>query len=172
MNRIVNLVCYFLFFCCFAFESYAQQDSVTVNTVVEKTQKLLEAYPIEKVHLHFDKPYYAVGDTLWFKAYLTSNMYNYDLSKVVYVEVMNGKDSLMQTLRIPLTDNVGDGHLVFDQEWYSQGNYRFRAYTQWMMNFDPAYFFNKIVPVGDVLNNALHYTVTFIDQGKGKNARE
>src|SRR5690606_27865284 len=107
------------------------------NTVVEKTQKLLEAYPIEKVHLHFDKPYYAVGDTLWFKAYLTSNMYNYDLSKVVYVEVMNGKDSLMQTLRIPLTDNVGDGHLVFDQEWYSQGNYRFRAYTQWMMNFDP-----------------------------------
>jgi len=171
MNRFVTLVCYSIFFCCFGVKSFAQQDTVSVNTVVEKTQKLLDAYPIEKVHVHFDKPYYAVGDTLWFKTYLTSNMYNYDLSKVVYVEVMNEKDSLMQTMRIPLTDRVGEGHLVFDQEWYTQGNYRFRAYTKWMMNFDPAYFFNKIVPVGDVLNNALHYEVTFNDEGKGKNVR-
>lgn len=171
MNRIAKLVCYSFFICCQSISSFAQQDSISVNTVVEKTQKLLEAYPIEKVHLHFDKPFYAVGDTLWFKAYLTSNMYNYDLSKVMYVEVLNGKDSLMQTMRIPLTDNVGKGQLVFDQEWYTQGNYRFRAYTKWMMNFDPAYFFNKIVPVGDVLNNALHYEVTFNDMGKGKNAR-
>ena len=93
----------------------------------KKTQKLLESYPIEKVHMHFDKPYYAVGDTMWFKVYLTSNMYNYELSKVAYVDVLNGKDSLMQTMRIPLTDRVGDGHLVLDQEWYTQGNYRFRA---------------------------------------------
>jgi hypothetical protein len=171
MNRIVKLICYSLIICCPSIESFAQQDSVSVNTLVEKTQKLLEAYPIEKVHLHFDKPYYAVGDTLWFKTYLTSNMYNYDLSKVVYVEVMNGKDSLMQTMRIPLTNNVGEGHLVLDQEWYSQGNYRFRAYTKWMVNFDPAYFFNKIIPIGDVLNNALHYNVTFNDVGKGKSAR-
>src|SRR5690606_19454549 len=171
MNRILKLICYSLFFCFFGGKSFAQQDTISVNTVVEKTQKLLDAYPIEKVHLHFDKPYYAVGDTLWFKAYLASNMYNYDLSKVVYVEVMNEKDSLMQALRIPLTDHAGEGHLVLDQEWYTQGNYRFRAYTKWMMNFDPAYFFNKIVPVGDVLNNALHYQVAFNDQGKGKNAR-
>ncbi|MFC3199720.1 carboxypeptidase-like regulatory domain-containing protein [Parapedobacter deserti] len=171
MNRIVKLFSYSIFIYCFPLQSLAQADSVPINTVVEKTQKLLEAYPIEKVHLHFDKPYYAVGDTLWFKTYLASNMYNYDLSKLVYVEVMNGKDSLMQTLRIPLKDNVGEGHLVFDQEWYTQGNYRFRAYTKWMVNFDQDYFFNKIVPVGDVLNNNLHYTVTFNDVSKGKNAR-
>src|SRR3546814_5356310 len=92
---------------------------------------------------------YAVGDTMLFKVYLTSNMYNYELSKVAYVEVLNGKDSLMQMMRIPLTDHAGDGHLVLDQEWYTQGNYRFRAYTKWMINFDPAYFFNKIVTIGD-----------------------
>lgn len=172
MNRIINRFC-LLFFCCFHGPAlFAQQDSISINTVVEKTQKLLESYPIEKVHLHFDKPYYAVGDTLWFKAYLTSNLYNYDLSKIVYVEVLNGKDSLMQTMRIPLDSmHTGDGHLVLDQEWYTQGNYRFRAYTRWMVNFDPSYFFNKIVPIGDVLNNNLHYTITFNDVSKGKNAR-
>lgn len=171
MNRIVKRLYYLLFILFQSIFSFAQQDTVSINTVVEKTQKLLQAYPVEKVHLHFDKPYYAVGDTLWFKAYLTSNMYDYDLSKIVYVEVMNGRDSLMQTLRIPLKDNVGEGHLVFDQEWYTQGNYRFRAYTKWMVNFDPGYFFNKIVPVGDVLNNNLHHTITFNDESKGNNAR-
>ncbi len=160
-----------LFFSLFFVAAFARQDTVSINTLVERTQKLLDAYPIEKVHLHFDKPYYAVGDTVWFKAYLNSNMYDYDLSKVVYVEVMNGRDSLMQTLRIPLADRMGDGHLVLDQEWYTQGNYRFRAYTKWMVNFDPAYFFNKIIPIGDVLNNNLHHTISFKDVSNGKNAR-
>ncbi len=171
MNRIERLIACFVFVSLFSTSLYARQDSTSINTVVEKTQKLLESYPIEKVHLHFDKPYYAVGDTLWFKTYLTSNMYDYQLSKVVYVEVMNGRDSLMQTLRIPLTDHVGEGHLVLDQEWYAQDNYRFRAYTKWMVNFNSAYFFNKVVPVGDVLNNHLHYTIDFNDVSKGKNAR-
>ncbi|WP_262246580.1 carboxypeptidase-like regulatory domain-containing protein [Parapedobacter soli] len=171
MIRTIKLLCCALFICCQSIHLHAQQDSISINTVVEKTQKLLEAYPIEKVHIHFDKPYYSVGDTMWFKVYLTSNMYNYELSKVAYVEVMNGKDSLMQTMRIPLTDHAGDGHLVLDQEWYTQGNYRFRAYTKWMVNFDPAYFFNKIIPIGDVLNNNLHYTVSFNDVSNGKNAR-
>lgn len=171
MNLIEKSVACFLFSILFSLAAFAQQDSVGINTLVERTQKLLDAYPIEKVHLHFDKPYYAVGDTVWFKAYLSSNMYDYDLSKVVYVEVMNGRDSLMQTLRIPLTDRMGDGHLVLDQEWYAQDNYRFRAYTKWMVNFDPAYFFNKVVPIGDVLNNNLHYTLSFNDVSNGKNAR-
>ena len=171
MNRIVKLLCCALLMLCQSIQLHAQQDSVSVNTIVEKTQKLLEAYPIEKVHMHFDKPYYAVGDTMWFKVYLASNMYNYELSKVAYVEVLNGTDSLMQTMRIPLTDHAGEGHLVLDQEWYTQGNYRFRAYTKWMVNFDAAYFFNKIVPIGDVLNNDLHYTISFNDVSNGKNAR-
>lgn len=171
MNRIVKLLCCAFLIHCQSVQLYAQQDSVSVNTIVEKTQKLLEAYPIEKLHMHFDKPYYAVGDTMWYKLYLTSNMYNYELSKVAYVEVMNDKDSLMQTMRVPLTDHAGEGHLVLDQEWYTQGNYRFRAYTMWQANFDADYFFNKIVPVGDVLNNNLHYTVSFNDVSNGKNAR-
>ncbi len=67
MDRIEKLVTCFIFISLLSVSVYARQDSTTINTVVEKTQKLLEAYPIEKVHLHFDKPYYAVGDTLWFK---------------------------------------------------------------------------------------------------------
>src|SRR5690606_33545356 len=101
--------------------------------------------PIEKVHLHFDKPFYAVGDTVWFKGYLNTNLFNYQPSKIMYVEVLNGRDSLIQTLKMPLMDNVGKGQLVLDQQWFEQDNYRFRAYTKWMVNFDTDYFFNKVV---------------------------
>jgi hypothetical protein len=31
--------------------------------------------PVEKVYLHMDKPYYNIGDTLWFKAYLVDGIH-------------------------------------------------------------------------------------------------
>jgi hypothetical protein len=46
------------------------QDTISLKTIVDRSQKLIEDYPSEKVYLHFDKPYYAVGDTIWFKAYV------------------------------------------------------------------------------------------------------
>ena len=119
----------------------ARQDSTMhINTIVERTQLIFENLPIEKVHLHFDKPYYAVGDTVWFKGYLSTNLYNYEPSKIMYVEVMTERDSLIQVLKLPLVDQVGKGQLVLDQQWFGQGNYRFRAYSKWMANFDPDYF--------------------------------
>jgi hypothetical protein len=142
-----------------------------VNEAVARVLKLMENYPNEKVHLHFDKPYYAVGDTVWFKTYLTSNLYDYEWSKVAYVEIFNSKDSLMQTLKLPLVDHVGKGHLFLSPEWYTEDNYRFRAYTKWMANFDNALFFNKVVPVGDAINNKLVTTVRFEDVSTDKNTR-
>lgn len=170
---LVSIRCYIalVLLVCASFVQARQQDSISINTIVERTQVLLENYPIEKIHLHFDKPYYAIGDTLWFKTYLTSNMYDYQLSKVAYVEVLNAKDSLMQIMRIPLTSHTGEGHLVLDPQWYGQSNYRFRAYTKWMANQNPAYFFNKVVPVGDVINNKLHTSIVYNDRSNGKDAR-
>lgn len=146
--------------------SYAQQKpAIPINDVVEKVQGYFGVYPVEKVHLHFDKPYYAVGDTLWFKSYLNYNLGTYEPSKVVYVEVLNSRDSLMQTLRIQSEHGVGKGQLVLDPEFWSQDNYRFRAYTKWMVNFKQDYFFNKIVTVGDAINKKLGAVVSFAPDG-------
>lgn len=153
-------------------DSTSRQDStVHVNSIVEMTQLYFENIPIEKAHLHFDKPYYAVGDTMWFKGYLSRNLYHYDPSSVMYVEVLTARDSLIQTLKIPLKDDVGHGQLVLDQQWFTQGNYRVRAYTKWMVNFGPEYFFNKVIPLGDVLNHSLHSQIKFEEVGGGRDAR-
>lgn len=137
--------------------------TLPINTIVERVQKLFQVFPVEKVHLHFDKPYYAVGDTLWFNSYLSRNLAEYEPSKITYVEILNSRDSLIQTLRIPLDKGVGDGYLVLDPQYLAQDNYRFRAYTKWMGNFSSDYFYNKVVPVGDAISKKLITDIAFIN---------
>jgi len=147
-----------------SFTSFAQsrQKSIDLNTIVEKTNTLATQQPFEKVYLHFDKPYYAVGDTIWFKSYLTTHHQLSALSKVVYVEMLNGQDSLIKTIMMPVEQGTGKGSLVLDPLLYKQGNYRVRAYTRYMMNFDPDYFFNKNITLGDVFNKRVKTHATFI----------
>jgi len=145
-----------------------QLPAIPINTVVERVQKYFGVYPVEKVHLHFDKPYYAVGDTLWFKTYLQHNLFEYSPSKIVYVEMLTSKDSLIQTLRVPLKNNSGKGQLVLDPQFIAQDNYRFRAYTKWMSNFDNAYFYNKVVTIGDAINKKLAAEITYTPDGGTK----
>lgn len=138
---------------------------IPINTVVERVQKYFGVYPLEKMHMHFDKPYYAVGDTLWFKTYLYHNQLEYLPSKVAYVDIINGRDSLIQTLRIPIKETTGEGYFVLDPQVVKQDNYRFRAYTKWMMNFSTDYFFNKVITVGDAINKKLASEITYIPDG-------
>lgn len=147
------------------------QDTSTLKTIVGKTMQLNEERPIEKVYLHFDKPYYAVGDTIWFKAYLTNNHQLSALSKVVYVEMLNSRDSLVETLRFPVNKGMAYGSLPLLQTSYSQGNYRLRAYTRWMMNFDGDYFFNKNIAVGNGIDKDLSTNISFSGNADAKSSR-
>ena len=165
MKKIHPIYSLFLLFLFVQTVQGQEVPKIPINTVVERVQKYFGVYPLEKVHLHFDKPYYAVGDTLWFKTYLYHNQISYDPSKIAYVDVINGRDSLIQTLRIPLKNNSGAGYFVLDPQVVKQDNYRFRGYTKWMMNFDVDYFFNKIVTVGDAINKKLGSEITYTPDG-------
>src|SRR5687768_5944268 len=108
----------------FSSSLFAQQDSIILNNILSKTKRLSDEQPIEKVYIHFDKPYYAVADTMWFKAYLTieQNIPS-PLSKVVYVEVLNERDSLVQTVKLPVKNSVAYGNIPLNMANYKQGNY-------------------------------------------------
>ncbi|WP_443937756.1 carboxypeptidase regulatory-like domain-containing protein [Pedobacter sp. MW01-1-1] len=144
------------------FTSSAQTDTISITNLIAKTNKLLTDYPTEKIYLHFDKPYYAVADTVWFKAYVTEsqNMLS-NLSKIVYVDIINQKDSLMQTLKLPVVGGMANGNFTLDQANYKQGNYHVRAYTMWMLNFDDPAFFNKAFYVGESIDKELKTNISF-----------
>ncbi|MHA4895732.1 carboxypeptidase-like regulatory domain-containing protein [Pedobacter sp. PWIIR3] len=105
--------------------------------------------PVEKVYLHMDKPYYALGDTVWFKAYVTvgSRHQLSALSGALYVDLINEKDSILRTLKLPVSAGTAMGDFALEDEWH-EGNYRIRAYTQWMRNAGEDYFYDHTFMVG------------------------
>ncbi|MFD2147593.1 carboxypeptidase-like regulatory domain-containing protein [Mucilaginibacter antarcticus] len=101
-----------------------------------------------------DKPYYAQGDTMWFKGYITSGA-DHELSLLsgaAYVELVDDQARLVQRLKLPVNQGTIAGDLVLN-DTVKTGNYRVRAYTQWMRNAGEAYFFDKTITVGDPLND-------------------
>lgn len=132
-----------------------------MNKIMNKTAKLYENTPIERVYLHFDKPYYALGDTIWFKAYLTMDQHQPSpISKIIYVDLLTAKDSLVESLKIPVKNSVAWADIPISQYTYKKGNYRIVAYTNWMNNFSPEYFFNKNITIGDAVNNTVSTQVS------------
>lgn len=152
--------------------AFSQQDSIPVTTIVEKVNKQVTDIPLEKVYLHFDKPYYAVGDTIWFKAYLTSiqNIPS-ELSKIVYVDVLSSKDSIVESIKIPVMNGVAPGSIPISDASFKQGNYHIRAYTRWMLNFSPNYFFSKNLLVGNAINKDISTNITFNSTATDKNVK-
>ncbi|WP_113663648.1 Ig-like domain-containing protein [Pedobacter nanyangensis] len=165
-----------LLFCLSTTWAYAQQDTATLNTIINKTKRLNEEQPLEKVYLHFDKPYYAVADTIWFKAYVTAQgTLPSPLSKIVYVELYNAVDSLVQSVKLPVKNSVAYGNIPLPMNTYKQGNYYVRAYTLWMLNFDADYFFSKNILIGEAIDKQLltniSYTNAPADKGIKTTAR-
>lgn len=155
-----------------SFSSLAQQDSISLNNIIGKLKKLAEEQPVEKVYLHFDKPYYAVADTIWFKAYVTveQNLPS-PFSKIVYVEVFNAKDSLIKTVKLPLKNSVAYGNIPINTKNFKQGNYYVRAYTLWMLNFSEDYMFTKNIPIGEAIDKQLITNITYTNEEQDKNVK-
>ena len=61
-------------------------------------------YPQEKVYLHFDNTGYFKGETIWFKAYVTrtDTRNRTDLSKVLYVELLNPSGDVIEPRRLKI----------------------------------------------------------------------
>ncbi|MEJ7691457.1 Ig-like domain-containing protein [Daejeonella sp.] len=148
------------------------QDTVGLNSLIEKNQKLITEFPTEKVYLHFDKPYYAVGDTIWFKAYIASGQDQpSDLSKIVYVDLVSDQDTLVKAMRLPVVNTSAYGSITLDPLVYKSGNYRVRAYTYWMLNSDESYFFNKNIQIGNAINRKAITSISIKAEDAGGSPR-
>jgi TonB-dependent SusC/RagA subfamily outer membrane receptor len=132
------------------------RDDEAIKKLILSFQKFNNSHVQEKVYLHTDKPYYAIGDEIWFKAYVVDaqNMGPTSQSNYLYVDLINSRDSIKKTLKLPLVAGLGWGNFEL-KDSLKEGNYRLRAYTQWMRNFGEAYFYDKIIKVGDAWTNQL-----------------
>lgn len=138
----------------FAFSAGLINDDESLRAMLSKLEEFRKTNPQEKVQLHLDKPFYATGENIWFKAYVvTAESHQLSgLSKILNVELIDHRDSITQSLRLPLTVGVTWGDFQLP-DTLQTGNYRIRAYTNYMRNFSDEYFFDRTIQVGNPLSN-------------------
>lgn len=126
-------------------------DSTVTRKVTAQIQDYALSHVTEKAYLHFDKPYYAAGDTMYFKAYLTMGQKHEPstLSGVLHVDLIDASNKIDQSVTQEVNDGVAWGDMVLP-DTLAKGNYRVRAYTQFMRNENSAKFFETTIPVAEV----------------------
>ncbi len=108
--------------------------------------KLDSAYPQEKIYLHFDRPYYNPGETIWFKAYLTSGNLPSLISKNIYAELIDTKGKILQRKVMPVIE-AGASSSFDLPDTLSNTLLYVRAYTAWMLNFDSSLLYVKPIRI-------------------------
>lgn len=116
------------------------QSQMNVKNVIAQIDTFYNHLPGEKLYMQFDKPYYAAGDTIWFKGYLfNSTLYYSPLSSRLYVELLNDSNRVVKRMAVPVAFGITWGNI--DLSDVKEGSYSIRAYTGWMRNFGPESFF-------------------------------
>ncbi|TDX00412.1 hypothetical protein [Dinghuibacter silviterrae] len=126
-----------------AFKVSAQQQ-LSVDSLF---RILPDSFPAERLYLHLDKDRYMTGDTVWFKAYFSSGGFPGGFSTGVHVELFNEAGVRVTHKYYPVLGgkvSLGDMELA---DTLGQGLYTLRAYSDWMSNFDPAFFYHHTFPV-------------------------
>jgi hypothetical protein len=157
MQTYLSQLLFIITCCLLPFGLMAQQINPDTG-FIKNIQKKLDIYsinnPIEQLYVHTDKPYYAVGEDIWFKAYLTSGSSHIPpgISKVINAELINAEDGReVQAIKLEVVSGTaaGDFHLPYT---LPAGRYRLKAYTDYIRQTDPQGVFSVdlvITNVGD-----------------------
>ncbi|WP_449439483.1 hypothetical protein [Pedobacter steynii] len=144
--------------------AFTSRDEDPIEKLLTSLQSWVEYNSQEKVYLHTDKPYYVVGDTIWFKAYVTIGVKHQlsALSGALYIDLINEGDSIAQALKLPLMAGMAKGSIVLSDTVLREGNYRIRAYTQWMRNAGSEYFYDSTFSIGNSVANTVFAKIDYV----------
>lgn len=140
------------------------EDELTkVLTYMKRAMLFNQRLPQEKVYLHFDNTGYFKGETIWFTAYVTrtDNSKVTDLSRVLYVELINPSGDVIETRKYPIKEGVATGNIdLFNI--FTSGFYEVRAYTRYMTNWGNGGIFSRVFPIFDEPKKEGDYSNPFI----------
>ncbi|MBC7651843.1 MAG: hypothetical protein H7101_08845 [Deinococcales bacterium] len=106
----------------------------------------------EKIHIHFDKSIYNKGETIWYKAYVMIGNELSNYSKNFYVDWFDEQGKLLSHTTAPMFEASARGQYVVPEK-YAGKLVHAKAYTNWMLNFDTAFLYNKDVRIDQPIAN-------------------
>lgn len=147
-----------IFLICAQFSVYVSGQNLPAKAMFEQymnqAQTFADTYPQEKAYLHFDNTSYYVGDTIWFKAYVTlaEKQTFSPISRPLYVELVDQAGHVTDKQIVKLEQGEGNGQLILSKSMLS-GYYEVRAYTRWMLAFSEPQYFSRTFPIYQLSNS-------------------
>jgi len=128
---------------------YTSAQQSDAKNIISHYDSISNAIPREKLYVHFDKSIYLPTDTIWFKGYLVeAGLHTYsNVSGLIHFDMVNTKGEVVQSFSMPTLLGLTWGGLAINELLYPPGNYTFRAYTNWMINFDDVFVFKKEITI-------------------------
>lgn len=123
----------------------------------------------EKVYLHFDNSAYYLGETMWFKAYVSygTNDRITTPSKVLYVELVAPEGYVVETKKYKIDERgCCNGEFELNPLLLS-GYYEVRAYTRYMLNWGKEAVFSRVFPIFDKVNGNNWDFKNMLDRKRG-----
>ena len=92
--------------------------------------------PQEVVFVHMDNNCYFLGDTIYYKVYVTRSDTERltDMSRVVYTELLDNDGYLIERQILRMEEGQAFGSFCLSDTLYC-GHYELRAYTRWQLNW-------------------------------------
>lgn len=112
-------------------------DNQKINDMLLRQKRFAAMIPQEKVFVHMDNNCYFLGDTIWFAAYTrkTNTDRPSDMSKVLYVELLNHDGYLVERKKLHVQNGRANGFFALNKDIQYSGFYELRAYTRWQLNW-------------------------------------
>ncbi len=103
---------------------------------------LAAEFPAEKIFIHYDKENYIAGETMWFKAYFSSNGLPSGISSNFYIRLVDDKGHTIAEKKYPVTGAAAKGNIDLPDS-LPQGNYYFIATTAGMQTYGSDFIYRK-----------------------------
>lgn len=136
--------------------AFSQTNNDVLSDAISKLKTVINDHIVEKAYLQFDHPYpyYAAGDNIYFKAYLTMGELHEPstISGILHVDLIGPNSVIMQSIQLAVNKGLAWGDFLLPAT-LAKGSYRIRAYTNWMRNESEPTFFEQYISVGSLKND-------------------
>lgn len=165
---------YSLSFCMLLMAVLAMGQAPDLDSIPASFDRYRTTHLQEKLFVHTDRTSYLTGEIAWFKIYNVDASFHklLGISSVAYVEILDQDNKAVLQTKVKLQGGIGKGSLYLPVS-LSSGAYHLRAYTRWMKNFSPEFYFEEEIRIINTLKEPeavavakeLQYDVQFFPEG-------
>ncbi|NJK98103.1 MAG: TonB-dependent receptor plug domain-containing protein [Bacteroidales bacterium] len=130
------------------FWGFKNAEDPRITKILSQIGLFTQRSNLQKVYVKTDKDKYVTGETIWLNAFLVNavTLNQEKTSNEIFVDLLDHNNVVRESIILRNTDGYAKGDIVLSDS-LPDGNYLLVAYSNWMKNFDEAYFFSKTIQI-------------------------